>query len=142
MSTSKSSPQLNGMPPDAAQQSVTSNLCVLHGVLSSDPVERELPSGSSLVQLQVTTPGARAESVPVVSIDGPKSVGKLRQGDQILVIGKVCRRFFRAGGSTVSRTEVVASRVAKASAKRSIGVALAAAAAQLEDLAGPFVQET
>jgi|APSaa5957512535_1039671.scaffolds.fasta_scaffold193119_1 single-strand DNA-binding protein len=124
--------ELDAMPPVVAP--AISNLCVLHGFLSSDPVARDLPSGSLLVQLQVTTPGATAQSVPVASIDGPKNLAKLKQGDHLLVVGTVCRRFFKAGGGTVSRTEVVATHITKLTSKRAVSVALATATEHMRAL--------
>ncbi len=138
MSKTTMSAELNAMPPAAVP--AVSNLCVLRGVLSSDPVARELPSGSLLVQLQVTTPGTTAQSVPVASIDGPKNLAKLRQGDQLLVVGTVCRRFFRAGGATVSRTEVVATHITKVTSKRAVSVALATATTHMRAIAEPFTE--
>ncbi len=87
------------------------NLAVVLGRLSSDPAERVLPSGTRLTNYEVTVSSADgpAETVPVVLFDvlGPK----VAAGDGVLVVGRVRRRFFRSGGVTVSRTEVVADHV-------------------------------
>ena len=88
------------------------NLVVLRGTLSSEPRTRELPSGSVLSQFDVTTRDAGGtQSVPVAWFDPPASVGDLAAGAELVVLGSVRRRFFRAGGTTQSRTEVVASKV-------------------------------
>ena len=91
------------------------NLVVLRGVLSRDPEVRELPSGDALVAYDVTVrPEApageapRAESVPVAWFDPPAAATAMAAGDEVVVVGRVRRRFFRAGGATASRTEVVA----------------------------------
>lgn len=99
------------------------NVAVVRGTVSSDPRVRTLPSGTSVTNLEITTrhPG-RTASVPVVVHDTDVSVVA---GDEVLVIGHVQRRFFRAGGSTQSRTEVVAGRVVPARRTRSIRSALA-----------------
>jgi single-strand DNA-binding protein len=107
------------------------NLVVLRGTLSRDPEERSLPSGDHLVAYELTVrseagsvPAPRAESVPVALFDPPASAAALRAGDDVVVVGRVRRRFFRAGGATASRTEVVASRVVPARARARVRSAL------------------
>jgi len=89
------------------------NVVVLQGRLSRSPEERVLPSGARLVAYELTSerPGEKAESVPVVWLDAPKRAWELAKGEEVLVVGRVRRRFFRAGGGTQSRTEVVADQV-------------------------------
>ena len=88
------------------------NLCVLVGELSSDPRPLELPSGSVLLRCEVTVrAGGATDSVPVVRFDPIASERSLSAGERVVVVGRGNRRFFRAGGTTVSRTEVVADRV-------------------------------
>jgi single-strand DNA-binding protein len=90
------------------------NLAILRGTLSSDPVERVLPSGSRLLTYEVTIPASGelpAESAPVAWLDPPARLPALSAGDEVVVVGRVRRRFFRAGGATASRTEVVAETV-------------------------------
>jgi single-strand DNA-binding protein len=90
------------------------NLTLLWGTLSSDPVERTLPSGTRMVTYEVTTEAATgpATSAPVAWFDPPARLPRLAQGDEVVVLGHVRRRFFRTGaGTTASRTEVVADRV-------------------------------
>jgi hypothetical protein len=53
-----------------------------------------------------------AESVPVVWPSPPRRATELGAGDVVTVVGRVRRRYFRAGGTTASRTEVVAELVA------------------------------
>ena len=95
------------------------NIVVLSGHLSSDPVVRVLASGSELMTLELTTrvEGA-AISVPLVWFDPPARVAVV-SGDEVRAVGTVRRRFYRAGGATQSRTEVVVAHLGKAGDKRS-----------------------
>lgn len=96
----------------------TNNMVLLRGTLTSEPVVRTLPSGDSVVQIEVSTRVAgRATSVPVAVHGGPVAVGA---GDAVVVTGHVSRRFFRAGGVTQSRTEVIAAEVIKSTRRRTI----------------------
>ena len=105
------------------------NLAVLRGVVTSEPRSRALPSGSTVTNLEVTTRGdGLTASAPVVVHERAVHIAA---GDEVVVIGHVHRRFFRAGGVTQSRTEVVAERVFKASRRRSIDRAMAALSAAL-----------
>jgi single-strand DNA-binding protein len=98
-----------------------SNLVVLRGTLSADVRQRELPSGQVLAQFDVTTrDDDGAHTVPVAWFDPPASAGDLRAGAEVVVTGTVRRRFFRAGGATQSRTEVVAQHVALARRGRDV----------------------
>ncbi|HEY3485613.1 MAG TPA: hypothetical protein VGK49_09525, partial [Ilumatobacteraceae bacterium] len=89
------------------------NAAILRGTVSSAPRRRELPSGSVLDQLEITTRwgDAPAATVPVAWFE---PTIELAADDEVVVIGSVRRRFFRAGGATASRTEVVADRVIRA----------------------------
>ena len=110
------------------------NVVVVHGRLSRPAELRVLPSGDRLaaLELSVTGPDGKGESVPVVWPEPPAAAAELDVGHLVVVVGRVRRRFFRAGGQTQSRTEVVADRVVPARlAKRARGV-LAEAVARLE----------
>ena len=108
------------------------NVVVLQGALSSAPVSRQLASGSIVVSLELTTPTEEgAASVPVAWFDPPGEV-TFAPGDAVCVVGAVRRRFFRSGGSTQSRTEVVASDVLPASKRRQVRAALTRAAARVQ----------
>ncbi|MEN9645399.1 MAG: hypothetical protein RL238_2068 [Actinomycetota bacterium] len=96
------------------------NCVVLRGHLSSEPQARELASGSTLWSLEITTATDEgAWSVPVAWFD-PPSVPMFTVGDEVVVRGGVRRRFFRTAAGTQSRTEVVASDVVPANAKRKV----------------------
>ena len=85
------------------------NIVVLVGEVTSPPVSRELPSGSvvSTFDIATVTDSGRV-SVPV-SLEGETEVAVV--GAEVCVVGIVRRRFFRAGSSVASRTEVVAEAV-------------------------------
>ncbi len=106
------------------------NVAVISGTISSEPRERTLPSGGRVVQLEVTTlvAGTRV-SVPVVVHDRAVTVAA---GDHVVVTGHVARRFFRAGGATQSRTELVADRVVRASRRRDVQRAVGAAVGRID----------
>ena len=89
------------------------NVVVLVGRLARPAEARELPSGDRLVAYEVTVDreGARAETVPVVWFGAPASAVDHDVDERMVVVGRVRRRFFRAGGGTQSRTEVVAEDV-------------------------------
>jgi single-strand DNA-binding protein len=112
------------------------NLVVVRGTLSSDPRHRVLPSGTALLSWEVTTAHAERanDTVPVVSFDPPKTAQTLQAGDEVVVVGSVRRRFFRAGGATASRTEVVATTMVSARQAKMAARAIAAATAPLTEM--------
>ena len=111
-----------------------SNIAVVRGTITSDPLIRELPAGASVVQFDVTTTvrsdGAdRNVSVPVARYDpAPTQLDVIVRGSEVVVVGSVRRRFFRVGGATQSRTEIVAEAVVPARLRRQVATALAGAA--------------
>jgi single-strand DNA-binding protein len=115
--------------PDAAPDR---NLVILTGALSRPPEARTLPSGDTLVAYEVTSRSAdgAARTVPVTCALHGAPVD-LAVGAAVVVTGVVRRRYFRAGGATQSRTEVVADVVVPARqtarARRAIERALAGA---------------
>jgi single-strand DNA-binding protein len=115
------------------------NTVILNGVLSSVPRRTELPSGDVRWSLEVTTPAGadpdvqdgRAASVPVAwqgeLVSGPSCTGDPGgwcAGTELVVVGAVRRRFYRAGGVTQSRTEVVALSLVEVTKRRSAEAAL------------------
>ena len=113
------------------------NLVILEGALSRPAELRALPSGSTLVSLEVTIETERgpAESAPVVYFDAPAWVSSLPARSPVLVIGRVRRRFFRAGAQTQSRTEVVAHRVVRQTSVTLARRALREVSATVDDAA-------
>jgi single-strand DNA-binding protein len=118
------------------------NVVVLRGRLSSEPSIRELASGSVVMNLELTTRvDDVASSVPLVWVDPPAKIS-VASGDEISVVGSVRRRFFRTGGSTQSRTEVVVEHLARGADKRSLNtqrkwIASAMGAELLDGLRSP-----
>lgn len=111
------------------------NVAVVRGVVSSPPERRVLPSDTVLVQLQVTTRlESETLSMPVSCWNPDGWVSELEPGDEIVVLGRVRRRFFRAGGATASRVELEADVVARASDRRRVRVVVRRALARLECL--------
>ena len=107
------------------------NAVVLCGRLSSAPLERQLPSGSTLWSLEVSTEVAEGTlSVPVAWFD-PPNAPTFEAGDEIVVVGTVRRRFFRTAAGTQSRTEVLAAEVAGVRSRRKVQRALQALATTL-----------
>jgi single-strand DNA-binding protein len=108
------------------------NVVLLQGVLSSEPRRRELPSGSLLLSWEVTTESSdKKQSVPVVWFDPPRSAQGLANGEEVVVLGTVRRRFYAAQGRTVSSTEVVAERAAPTRRPSAVSKLLTAAAERL-----------
>jgi single-strand DNA-binding protein len=111
------------------------NLAVVRGIVSSPPETRVLPSATVLVQLQVTT---RLEtetlSIPVSCWNPAGWVETVEPGDEIVVVGRVRRRFFRAGGATASRVELEADVISRASDRRRVQAAVRRATAALTSL--------
>jgi single-strand DNA-binding protein len=116
---------------------VSLNLAVVRGSCSSVPDVRELTSGRVIAVVQVTTrpDGGPAISVPVVVWDPPAWVEDLDEGDEVVAVGRVRRRFYQAGGAAASKVEIEADLVAKAGDKRRVGAALRRARDVLETLA-------
>ena len=111
------------------------NLAILAGTLSRPAELRTLPSGDELLSLEVTvrTDGAAAESVPVAWASPSRRAVGWEAGEAVLVTGRVRRRFFRAGGVTQSRTEVVADRVVPLRRSADVRRALAGAVDALSE---------
>jgi single-strand DNA-binding protein len=96
----------------AAEEEKLMNVAVIRGRLSRDPETRDLPSGDRVVNYEVTVRDVTpAESVPVVWFEPTGGWADLIAGDEVVVTGRVRRRFFRTASGTASRTEVVAERV-------------------------------
>jgi single-strand DNA-binding protein len=113
------------------------NVVTLAGRLSRPAEQRLLPSGDRLVALEVTLDGpeGKDETVPVIWFGAPASAATFDAGRPVVVIGRVRRRFFRANGTTQSRTEVVAETVIPTSQTKRVKALLRSAAARLDDVA-------
>ena len=92
------------------------NLVVLVGELASPLDARSIASGATVVSFDLRTePGV---TVPAAWTDPPATVPSWPPGTRLAMIGSVRRRFFRAGGATQSRTEVLATSVGRADRRR------------------------
>ena len=112
------------------------NIVTLRGRLARPAQERVLPSGDRLISYELTVPDGpdgKAETVPVVWFGGPASAATMDADDHVVVVGRVRRRFFHAGGATQSRTEVVADTVLPATQAKRVAAALRAAAMRVEE---------
>lgn len=92
----------------------------LVGAVSGEPEVRVLPSGDELCVVRVVVPrlpvrartdGRRSPSVDVIDCCAwearpRRTVGRWRAGDEVEVVGALRRRFYRNGGTTMSRMEV------------------------------------
>ena len=95
-----------------------SNLVVLQGHVSSEPRRKDLPSGTTLLQIEVTTRGdGGLLSVPVVWFEPTR---EFAPADEVTVLGHVRRRFYRTGAVTQSRTEVVADCIVATRRRRDV----------------------
>ena len=109
------------------------NVCIVQGRLTRPPEQRVVGDGRSLVTYDVAVdrPEGGTESVPVVWEGAPAVAIDLDVDAEVVVVGRVRRRWFRSSGTTQSRTEVVAEGVVPRRATkrvaRLVGDALAAA---------------
>jgi single-strand DNA-binding protein len=116
---------------------VLNNLAVLRGTVSTDPQHRELAGPRHVAQFDVTTrlnaDGRDVNvSVPVAWPDpSDAAVGAIVSGVDVVIVGTVRRRFFRVGGATQSRTEVVADAVLPARRRKRVAIELQRAADRL-----------
>ena len=112
------------------------NIVLLHGVLSREPELRELPSGDHVASFDLTIrdEGYDTDVVPISWPCAPApALDKLEPGRELVVTGRVRRRFFRAGGTTQSRTEVIATAVVPTRQSKQVDRALEAALATGEE---------
>ena len=76
----------------------------------------------------------RATSVPVTVWDPPAWLDTLEAGEEIVVVGRLRRRFYQRPGGVGSRVDVEAEYIARARDRRRIDAALRRALAALEAL--------
>ena len=107
------------------------NVVVLRGRLPRDPEHRDLATGGHVVQFDLSTQLEDGTvTVPVSWFDPPASAN-LAADAEVVLVGSVRRRFFRAGGTTQSRTEVVAHSVTSAGRRAAVAKLLDAAVEQI-----------
>lgn len=131
-----------GTPPaeaDVQAETPAANRAVIIGDLVGPPEFRTLPSGGQLASFSLTIrkPGIASTSVPLVWYDPPARIGRWRSGETVVAAGAVVRRFYQAGGSVGSRTEVTVAHAYPARFKASRQI-LAREVVALQDLAARF----
>ena len=106
------------------------NIAVLSGTITNEPTSRSLAAGVDVVNFDLSTVCDSANvSVPIAWYDPrPASLASIVAGEEVVVIGTVRRRFFRVGGQTQSRTEVVVDTLVPLRRAKSARSALMAAA--------------
>lgn len=111
------------------------NVVLVQGNLARAPEEWVVGGSERIVGFDVVVrrDGESADTVPIRWEAPPAWAPGLAVDDEVLVTGRVRRRFFRAGGGTQSRTEVVADAVVRVRsgrrARRAVDEAIAAALA-------------
>jgi single-strand DNA-binding protein len=112
---------------------IGTNLALLVGTLSRPPELRALPSGAVVLGLELTVRplDGSTDSVPVAWYDAPDEAAAWPVGEAVFVTGRTRRRFFRSGGTTQSRTEVVAATAVPLRRTAAVRRALAAALAEV-----------
>jgi single-strand DNA-binding protein len=117
------------------------NIVVLIGRLSSAPRQTQLPSGDERWAFELSCESDPASPVPAASVAGESitlsvpiaiaapitGIDRFDTGTELVVAGVVRRRFYRVGGITQSRTEVVAQSVVEITARRPVDKALSTA---------------
>ncbi len=113
------------------------NVAVVRGVVTRGPQTRTLPSGALVAEFDINghADAKTADSVPVSVADPNATVLALEAGANVTVIGRVSRRFYRSGGATVSRTEILAHRVLPQRLRRRTEKALASVIAEIDPIA-------
>jgi hypothetical protein len=126
----------------------TVNLAVLCGPCSGPAEVRVLESGTRLATLAVRGPAStgasrsgagagaeeRATSVPVTVWDPPAWVETLEAGDEVVVVGRMRRRFYQRPGGVGSRVDLEADTIGRARDRRRIDAALRKVYESLESL--------
>ena len=108
------------------------NRVVIIGEVATSPISRDLADGSVVTTFDVVTSTELGRVTVPVSVDGVPSV--VEEGVSVCVVGFVRRRFFKAGASVASRTEVVANVIAPTRRKAQVRKAIEVVADDLSDL--------
>lgn len=108
------------------------NVAVISGQVLAKPVERRLGTGEFATAFDVATESADGRlTVPVNWVTTVAAL--VAEGDEVLVVGRVRRRFFQSGGSVQSRTEVLAESVIATRRKVAVRKALDTAIVSLRE---------
>jgi hypothetical protein len=107
------------------------NVVVVRGQLREDPQPWTTRAGEVLWSFDLTRgTGAEREVVPVTWPDA--RAASLVAGDEVVVRGRVRKRFLGGAGAARPRTDVVAEQVVPARRARQVAKLLEAAGARLE----------
>ncbi len=100
------------------------NFVLIRGVLNRPAQIKTMANNDLLVSFDVTVEreNEKAEVVPIVWFGVKAWATELDLGDEVVISGRIRKRFFQSGGALTTRTEVVAERVAKATQKRAVRV--------------------
>jgi hypothetical protein len=99
------------------------NIVVLRGLVAGEVGWFESRAGARIAGFDLTMvpeAGGAKEVVPVSWVDPPAWADDLGAGDEIVVRGRVRKRFARAGGGMRPFTDVVAAQVVKASRRAAV----------------------
>lgn len=102
------------------------SVCIVSGSVAGEPTQVDLADGRTLHCFDLRT------------VDGPVNLvienddhARPEAGSTVVVIGRIRRRFFRAGGATAARTELLVERIVPARRRAVVRRAIEAA---LDDL--------
>lgn len=111
------------------------NLVIVRAVINREPELRVLASGDEVLTFDMTirADDGPAESVPVIWTNPPAAAHNFVEGDDVVVLGGIRRRFFRSGGTTASRTELNARQMVPVSARAKVRSALDSALGSLAE---------
>lgn len=98
------------------------NFVAVRGVVTAEARVSVLPGGGVVHNFDVRADvGGDRHVVPVAWHD-PVRPPRLRRGDEVVVVGVIRRRWFRAAGGSQSRTELLAESVARCGSNRAAGL--------------------
>lgn len=115
---------------------VAGNLALVAGQLATEPEFRVLPGGTELLSFSLTVrqPGEATTSVPLTWFDPPRRTRRWKVGAQVVAVGRVVRRFYKAGAITGSRTDVVVHQAEAATRKARARVVLGRVGLAVDEL--------
>ena len=125
----KTAPRNSG----AATRATGTNVAVVSGSIVRSPQERIAGDGQPILSFEVRVRriDGLVEVVPVAWPEHSLATAGFEPGTEVVVVGRVRQRFFRSGGATQSRTELVAEAVIGARQHTAVRKALARAAGRL-----------
>ena len=108
---------------------ISLNVCVVIGEVIAEPVTTVLADGKEVTNCDVVTYTDEGRSVIPLVLVNVSNVPS--EGDHICAVGFVRKRFFRAGASVQSRTEVVVRKSVRVRQKAQLRRLLDASAEDL-----------